>query len=336
METRTYTLVLDDIRTALYAWFMCIIVIGYIITKSATTVLDVHPSVLEWWWGVSNVCIVFDFPPSNYIMPGLYTILIIIFFVMTVLLFIRQKEANLAGQISNGWYYFLNYLRISECLFACAFMTIFAVSPDANSMAAGDPTSLIFHSGPFVLMVIAMTTLTLSDFIYDSYTGFASILGLKEGKGKKVPWYFYIVAIYPIVFAVISLIYICFLANPLMRPPTPLVPYWVNPEGLNATMAEHNITDLHSFPCLDNDWPNNPTCSGKFFCQNCPNMMEFTGFVDKAWTVLVLIPPLLKSLVSSIWFRDRIFKVVIPVQPHYFEDHPFVIEADVDPDYVKL
>jgi len=59
--------------------------------------------------------------------------------------------------------------------------------------------------------------------------------------------------------------------------------------------------------------------------------------IDKGWTFLVLIPPMLKSLVSSIWFRDRIFKITIPVQPHYFEDHPFMIEGEAsDSSYVTL
>jgi len=337
-DSKTYTLVLDDIRAVLYGYFIALIATGYIITKTTTNVMDLHPSLLDWWWGTTNVCIVFDFPPSNYVLPSLYTIFILIFFVMSVLLFFRQKEAHLAGQISTGWYYFLNYLRITEVLGACFFLTIFAVSPDANEIINGNPRTLIVHTVPFAAFVVSMSTLTLSDFIYDVYTGFASVLGLKAGKDKKAPWYFYIIAIYPFLFGFFSIGFIILLLNPFFRPPTPMAPYYFSPELYNATIIERNVTDIHTLPCATNDWPNDPTCSGLISCANCANMLTFYAVLDHGWTFLVLFPPFLKSLFSAIWFRDRIFKVVIPVQPHYFEDHPFVIEADIvsDGNYVKL
>jgi len=296
------------------------------------------PTLLDWWWGTTNVCIVFDFHPSNYVLPALYTIFILIFFVMSIMLFFRQKEANLARQINNGWYYFLNCLRVFEVLCVCFSLTIFAVSPDVDEIVQRNAHTLIIHTVPFVCFVIAMSTLTLSDFIYDVYTGFASVLGLKEGKEKKLPWYFYIIAIYPFLFSFFSLGFIILLLNPLFHPPDPMTPYYFDPVTYNVTIVERNVTDLRTLPCVTNDWPNDPTCSGLISCANCASMLTFYTFIDDGWVFLVLVPPFLKSLVSSIWFRDRIFKVVIPVQPHYFEDHPFIIEADVDggSNYEKL
>jgi len=254
---------------------------------------------------------------------------------MSLLLWVRQKEALLAGQISRGWYWFLNYLRVSETLAACYFLTIFAVSPDLRELTAGHSATLVHHTVPFAVFVIAMSTLTLSDFIYDFYTGFASILGMNEGK-RKAAWYFYILAAYPFLFTLISLVMVLFLLNPFFHPPTPIVPWYMVPDQFNATLGGDNVTDIYQLPCLTNDWPNDPTCSGYVFCANCANMLT-QAILDKSWTFLVLIPPLLKSLFCAIWFRDRIFKVVIPIQPHFFEDHPFVIEADVvDTDYVTL
>jgi len=337
-ETKTYTLVLDDLRVALYGYFLFLIGLGYLITKFGSDVLNMKgPNLLDWWWGTTNVCIFFDFPPSNYVLPAFYTIFIIIFCMMSLLLWVRQKEAVLAGQISRGWYWFLNYLRISEVLAACYFLTIFAVSPDVHEMATqGTARTLIHHTVPFACFVIAMSTLTLSDFIYDCYTGFASVLGLTAGK-RKAPWYFYVVATYPIVFALFSIVFIFMLLNPFFKYPDPIVPWHMVPELWNATINQHNGTDIYSWPCLTNDWLNDPTCSGLAFCANCKSFLTYGAIIDKGWTFLVLIPPMMKSLVSSIWFRDRIFKISFPVQPHYFEDHPFMIEADVsDASYVTL
>jgi hypothetical protein len=310
-------------------------ILGYVITGASTNVFNTHPNIIDWWYGYTNICVAFDTIPSNWVMPSLYCVFLILWVTMMILLWFRQKEAALAGQISKGWYWFLNYLRIQETLFAIYFCSSVAISPDLEDLAKGNAISMYVHTTPYLFMLIAFMTLALSDVLYDLYTGFASVKGLRHD--KKASWGWYILAAYPFLLVPTMLFAQIQIVNVFAYPPTPLVPWKLAPELFaNATgnPIYGNIT-IDSLPCITGDWPNDPTCSGYAFCSNCPNFTPAAGFMDQLKTFLAIIPPFLKSLIASIWFSDRIFRLNLTVTPHYI-DSSIVADTTDDTDYVNL
>jgi hypothetical protein len=264
-------------------------------------------------------------------MPALYAIFLIFWIFMEVLLWFRQKEAYVAGQISRGWYWLLNFFRIQESLSAIYFSMIFAVSPDPRELAAGNPTSMVIHSVPYLFMLIAFTNLAVGDVLYDFFTGFASIRGMTEVR-RKVSWGWYLLAVYPFILLPPCLFIFLRIVNVILRPPQPLVPWRFVPELWNAT--NHGNGTIDQIQCPTNDWPNDLTCSGLVWCANCPNVVDFATVMDHMKTVLIFVPLWVKAIISSIWLRDKIYRLNISIRPQYVDTT--IVWEDDDKNYVNL
>jgi len=330
MDTKRISLVLDDIRIAMYGSFIFIIILGYFITRFATDILFEEPTLLSWWYGQSNVCLLFDFPPAAYVLPIFWSITVVLWMLMTALLWFRQSEAALAGQIPKGWYWYLNYLRIQESVCVIYFTSIFAVRPDEVAMIAGDSSTFIIHSVPFLFMILALSSLAISDAIYDVATGFASIKGFRQD--TKVHWAWYLLMAYPVILFPLSVVKMSLLVNAISHPPHPIVPWRFVPELWNAT--EYGNTTMPQYPCITNDWPADRTCGGKAWCSNCPDFATTAMVLDRIWTVTVILPPLLKAIISSIWLRHKIFRLTITIVPHFVETS--IVTGEDETSYSEL
>jgi len=325
------SLYLDDVRIAMYSTFLFLSILGGILTKYATDIFSVKPTLIDWWFGSTNLCVVFDFSPSSLVIPAFYAVFLIFWILMEALLWFRQKEAYMAGQISRGWYWLLNYFRIQESLSAIYFTTIFAVNPDLRELSEGNPTTMIIHTVPYFFMIIAFTNLAIGDVLYDLFTGFASIRGMSETK-RSINWAWYLLAAYPLIILPPCLFIMLHIVNVLLKPPQPLVPWRYIPDQWNVT-AYGNLT-LDQLPCIENNWPSDPTCSGYAWCANCPNFMDVVTAMDHIKTLLVLIPPWVKAIISSIWLRDRIYRLNISIMPHFVDTR--IVSVDDDKNYVNL
>jgi len=330
----TISIFLDDVRVALSSTFILMAFLGLGLTRYATHVLEEKPTILDWWYGSTNICVLFDFPPSSYILPAFYTIFLLLWVSMTALLWVRQKQASLEpeAQISKPWYYFLNCLRILEVLSAMYFSTIFAVNPDPIDLAKGNPVTMYIHTVPYLFMLIAFTTSASSDAIYDLFTGFASFKGLRR-ETKKLSCGWYVLLAYPFILIPPCLFTIFQIINVLIKPPHPLVPWRYIPDQWNAT--EFVNSTINVYPCLTGDWPNDPTCSGYNWCSNCPDFIPLATGMDYIKTLLIFFPPLIKSAIASIWLRDRIFRLRFTIRPEYV-DNSIVSVVDDDNNYVNL
>jgi len=315
----------------MYSTFLFLSILGGILTIYATDVLTIKPTILDWWYGVTNLCVVFDFAPSSLVIPSFYAIFLILWILMEALLWFRQKEAYIAGHISCGWYWLLNYFRIQESLSAIYFTTIFAVNPDPRELAEGNPTTMIHHTVPYLFMLIAFTNLAIGDIIYDLFTGFASIRGMTESK-RSISWGWYLMVAYPFLLLPPSIFIILRIVNVLLRPPEPLVPWRYIPDLWNAT--DHGNSTIDQFQCITNNWPSDTTCSGYAWCANCPDVVDFATVMDHLKTVFIFVPPWLKAIISSIWLRGRIYRLNISILPQFVDTR--IVAEDDDKNYVNL
>ena len=94
--------VVEFYRFIFYSWFFFIIVIGTALTYGVTAKENEDfYKVIEGIFGSVNICAYFDFPPSTYFLPALYSIQIILIYKYSFLSVFRAWVAKLEKKISR-------------------------------------------------------------------------------------------------------------------------------------------------------------------------------------------------------------------------------------------
>ena len=65
-------LVVENFRLGFYLTFLGIVILGVILTKTYGP--DDYDAVIIATFGISNICVYFDSPPSTYVLPNLWVI----------------------------------------------------------------------------------------------------------------------------------------------------------------------------------------------------------------------------------------------------------------------
>lgn len=147
------SVVIEEIRVALYASFIGIIVIGIILTRSFASV-DYDDNFLTRVFGNTNVCIYFDFPPSTYVLPALYNVCVFFSVLYGLASALRAWISSEEGKISRRALRLLVAAYMYFILSAMYFTTIFAVEPNPEV-----PHTMVIHSLPFVNLEVALGVL---------------------------------------------------------------------------------------------------------------------------------------------------------------------------------
>ena len=152
------SVVVEFYRFIFYSWFSFIILIGITLTYGVTAKEnDDFYKVIEGVFGSVNVCAYFDFPPSTYILPTLYSIQIILIYKYSFLSVFRAWVAKLENKISKHGFILYLCSFIYFCASSIVFSTIFAVQPDPS-----DPKTILIHTLPFTNLIISLNVLQLA------------------------------------------------------------------------------------------------------------------------------------------------------------------------------
>merc|ERR1712093_436013 len=115
------------------------IVTGLILTLGFADIPDVTP--LDRWYGYKNICIVFDYYPSTFVMPTYYN-----FVSMFALQFaLKDTKRVLNSPALSQWLKHCGrVLNIIFVLIVAFFSTCLAIGPSVN---------MYMHTTPFLLMI---------------------------------------------------------------------------------------------------------------------------------------------------------------------------------------
>ena len=155
------SVVVEFFRFLVYLWFFIIVIVGMSLTHGITAKQmeaagknETYGDVIEKLFGSVNVCAFFDFPPSTYILPTMYAILLLLLYQYAIVSVFRAWIALLEDKIAR--YKFILYCGafVYFAISAAIFSTIFAVQPNPK-----DVTSILVHTLPFTNLIIAICVL---------------------------------------------------------------------------------------------------------------------------------------------------------------------------------
>jgi len=150
------TLVVEQLRFAMYSSFLFIIILGYTLSKAFADI-DYEDNFLKNVFGSTNVCIYFDFPPSTYVLPAIYNIVVLGGVAYALASYVRASIAKEEGKISQGALSMLRCVYVYVAVSVMYFATIFAVEPNPDK-----PHTMVIHSLPFVNLEIALCLMQLA------------------------------------------------------------------------------------------------------------------------------------------------------------------------------
>ena len=147
--------VVEFLRLLLYAWFLLIVVVGTTLTRLC--VEEDYKKTVTSIFGALNICAMFDFPPSTYVLPSMYAVLLIFVYHYSVASIVRAWIAKEEGKMSGAAFILYSCTFIYFSLSAAIFSTIFAVQPNPN-----EPKTILIHTLPFTNLIIALTSLQIA------------------------------------------------------------------------------------------------------------------------------------------------------------------------------
>lgn len=168
-------IVVERWRLRGYQCFWIMIVVGVLLTK-AFSGIDEGDTVLQEVFGYNSICLYFDFPPSNYILPLFWAITASCMLVNAGGSILRAQSYWAKGHIDEFWCKTLGRIKLFEISGLIAFSMVFAVSPER-----WDHT-LVIHTLPFLYLQLVLVSLSVS----------TTIEGLKSGYFRRLelpPWF---------------------------------------------------------------------------------------------------------------------------------------------------
>ena len=151
----------EEFRFYFYLVFCIITFIGYVLTESLTADYfgcDKFHKLLTDVFGSLNLCVYFDFPPATYVLPSLYSILVVIVYLYAIASIFRAWISKQENRISAFSFKLYTAVFIYFALSASLFSTIFAVQPNP----AESPNTVLIHTIPYSNIAIALCTLQVA------------------------------------------------------------------------------------------------------------------------------------------------------------------------------
>ena len=152
----TWSINPELLRIYSYLFFWSIVFCGWYFTKHHSDV-DFHDNILIDTFGSNSICILFDHPPANYILPSLWALNYILLFSYSLSCWLRVFHERALEHISVPRYNFFTVCTLIEILSFTIFSTIFAITPEE---------SVAIHTLPFTFLIIGLSILSGKNYIY--------------------------------------------------------------------------------------------------------------------------------------------------------------------------
>jgi len=151
-------IVLEDLRVGVYASFNVVVIFGIILTELFAEGVDGDTTLyIRGVFGVSNMCIFFDFPPATYILPVLWVFILFFGIMYSSISIFRIKISYLEMKLSRCASVLLAIAHVYVILGAMYFSTCFSVQPDPDK-----PVTMIIHTVPYINMKWALCILQVA------------------------------------------------------------------------------------------------------------------------------------------------------------------------------
>ena len=181
--------VVEKLRIQGYAGFWVVVVTGIVLTRMFSGI-DLEDTLLVQVFGYNNICVYFDYPPSTYVLPGLWAIALVLLLMYVTAHWLHMRAEVRQGMLSLGLYRTLSGFKLFEAISLMLFSIIFAVNPQ------GRDHTLYIHTAPFFLLQLAMVSLAMSNTLHGIKSGYWRRLELPE-------WFFKGAIVYCVIFAMI-------------------------------------------------------------------------------------------------------------------------------------
>jgi hypothetical protein len=153
----------ESMRLLGYAGFWFVVIMGIVITNATKgwypggAPADLSDSLLTHVFGYNNICIYFDYPPANYVLPIVWA-----FVYLLLLCYLTVQWLEIQGRFDQGSYTYAQKTQLQAYLYVAAlsiliFSNIFAVSP------TGMNATLWIHTVPFWCLQLGMVCLAVGN-----------------------------------------------------------------------------------------------------------------------------------------------------------------------------
>jgi len=197
----------ESLRLYGYAAIWTTMVTGVILTRTWAEI-DQNDTLLVSVYGYNNVCVNFDYPPSNYVLPVLWAVSLCIFLcyfkAQTVVFNTHEHEGRISPLVNT----ILHRMKAFEAVTFVGFSTIFAVSPE------GPDHTMWIHTIPWLLMQIGLASCAASNTLHGYKSGMW--LNLDHGTG----WLSRLAVVYIGLLVTSTIILLVLTLNALIGMPT--------------------------------------------------------------------------------------------------------------------
>lgn len=130
------------------------VVMGVVLTK--TNVTGDYGKLIRDVFGIENLCIYFDYPPSTYVLPSIWSIALMFIYAYAIVSIFRVWVAKEEGKLAH--YSFILYVvGFSYVVLSfIVFTTCFSVQPSAT-----DLNKMRIHTAPFTNLIVALWVLSV-------------------------------------------------------------------------------------------------------------------------------------------------------------------------------
>ena len=146
----------EGIRFYAYLSFWVLVIIGSWLTLYHSDV-DFQNNPLMHMFGYNNICILFDTYPATYVLPSVWVISFLLLVSYIITSWIRVYQKYLLSTVSNRSFTLFTICTTVEFTSLCLFTTVFSVPPEE---------SMIFHIAPFTCLILALSLLSIKNFVY--------------------------------------------------------------------------------------------------------------------------------------------------------------------------
>lgn len=217
-STDNIVLSIEKLQLLGYSSFWIIVLVGIFLTDIFANI-DLDNTLLLEVFGYNNICIYFDFPPSTYILPLLWSVTLVFLLLYLVTNWLQMKKQVKVGNLDQKLYKRLTKLKIFEAFTLVSFSTIFAVSPE------GWNHTLIIHTAPFLLLQVGVVSIAISNTLFGIKSGYWDRIGMTV-------WFTRVNILYCILFSSIVGLYIPILLNAMGDS------LWLDHIGILKSIAE--------------------------------------------------------------------------------------------------
>lgn len=192
-DPRSLELTVEKLRMRGYIGFWVVVLVGVVLTKANYTEAQLADSLLVQVFGYNNICVYFDFSPSNRVLPVLWAFTLVFLLTYIVAHWLQMRGEVDAKLLTPAVYRTLSGLKGFEAITLIVFTNIFAVSPHSPPDA-----TLWIHTTPFFLLQFGMVSLAMSNTLHGIKSGYWRRLGLPD-------WFFTAAKVYCGLFALVVL-----------------------------------------------------------------------------------------------------------------------------------